>query len=552
MRLLQNLIIAGVGLGAALLPGGRAMAQDAVALSGQVSSAEEGAMEGVLVNARRDGSSITTTVVSDDKGHYAFPAGRLAPGHYAVSIRAVGYQLDGPGSVDVATGTTADLKLNKTKKLASQLSNGEWLMSLPGADKQKAFLTQCVGCHTLQRIVSSTHDAAEFEQLFRRMAGYSPGSTPLHPQPLLPGPRGERPIVAGAAAKAAAEYLASVNMSNAETWEFPLKPLARPKGRSTHVVVTEYDLPRKEAQPHDVVVDADGQVWYSDFGAQIVGTLDPKTGKATDFAIPTLKPEQPKGSLDLEFDPDGNLWLAMMYQAGVTKFDRKTRVAEAFAMPKEWQSASTQASMVSPNHMNVDGKVWTNDQESHANLRLDVATGRWENLGPAKDASGQQISGYGMPTDLDNNLYLLEFGGTSIGERNAKTGEVTIWRTPIAGSRPRRGRVDAQDRLWFAEYGGNAIALLDPSTRKIREWQLPTAWSAPYDVVPSKDGEVWTGSMLNDQVARLDPKDDRITEYLLPRPTNIRRVFVDDSGPRPVLWVGSNHGASIIKIEPLD
>ena len=82
--------------------------------------------------------------------------------------------------------------------------------------------------------------------------------------------------------------------------------------------------------------------------------------------------------------------------------------------------------------------------------------------------------------------------------------------------------------------------------------KLPTAWSAPYDVVPSKTGEVWTGSMLNDQVARLDPKTDQIVEYLLPRPTNIRRVFVDDTAARPVLWVGSNHGASIIKVEPLD
>jgi hypothetical protein len=29
-------------------------------------------------------------------------------------------------------------------------------------------------------------------------------------------------------------------------------------------------------------------------------------------------------------------------------------------------------------------------------------------------------------------------------------------------------------------------------------------------------------------------------------------VFVQDDGPRTVLWVGSNHGASIVKVEPLD
>ena len=551
MRLLQIAIIAGTSLGAMLL-GGVATAQAPAALSGQVSSADEGAMEGVLVSARRDGSSITTTVVSDDKGHYVFPADRLEPGHYTITIRAIGYQLDGPKSVDVAAGATADLKLGKVKRIVSQISNGEWLMSLPGADKQKAFLTMCVGCHTMQRIVSSTHDAAEFEQIFQRMGSYSPGSTPTHPQPLLPGPRGNRAVVSGPAAKAAAEYLAGVNLSNAETWEFPLKTLPRPKGRATHVIVTEYDLPRRDAQPHDVVVDADGHVWYSDFAAQFVGELDAKTGKVTDYATPVLKPEQPKGGLDLEFDPDGNLWLSMMYQAGIARIDRKTKAVQAFGIPTQWQSPSTQASMVTPTHMNVDGKVWTNNQEDHSSLRLDVATGQWENLGEAKDKSGRQVSGYGMPTDLENNLYLLEFGGTSIGQRNARTGEVTIWKTPFAGSRPRRGRVDGQNHLWFAEYGGNGIGMFDPATQKIREWQLPTPWSAPYDVVPAKNGEVWTGSMLNDQVARLDPRTDQIVEYLLPRPTNIRRVFVDESGARPTLWVGSNHGASIVKVESLD
>jgi virginiamycin B lyase len=63
---------------------------------------------------------------------------------------------------------------------------------------------------------------------------------------------------------------------------------------------------------------------------------------------------------------------------------------------------------------------------------------------------------------------------------------------------------------------------------------------------------VWTGSMMTDQVERLDTKTGHVTEFLLPHPTNIRRVFVDDVGPKTILWVGSNHGASIVKIEPLD
>jgi len=532
-----------------------ARAQSVAALTGLVSSAEEGPMEGVLVSAKRDGSTITVTVVSDQKGAYSFPSGRLDPGHYTIAIRAGGYDLDGPKTVDIAaTGSKADIKLVKAKNLASQLTNAEWMLSAPGPDNVKGNLINCVECHTVQRIFASTHDAAEFKQLFRRMGTYSPGSTPSHPQPLLPGPRGERPPIPESLFDVTADWLAGVNMSTSDTRTFELKTLPRPKGASTKVIYTEYDLPRKETQPHDVIVDQDGMVWYSDFSNQFAGVMDPKTGKATDIPIPVLKPEQPKGGLDIEFEPgQKNVWLSLMYQAGVARIDRKTHDVTMYPFPKEWQSPSTQASMVSPQHADVDGKVLSNNQEMHGVYRLDVKTGQYEDLGQSKDLAGKQISAYGMPTDQQNNVYQLEFGGTSIGYRDIKAGTTTIFRTPNSGSRPRRGRVDEQNRLWFAEYAGNAIALFDPKTAAIKEYPLPTKFGDPYDVVPTKDAsEVWTGSMVNDRVARLDTKSGQITEYLMPRPTNVRRVFLQEGGPRPALWVGSNHGASIVKVEPLD
>src|ERR1700719_5346128 len=105
-------------------------------------------MEGVLVSAKREGSTITTTVVSNDKGQFTFPADRLEPGHYNISIRAAGYDLDGPKAVDVAAGgAKADVKLVKAKNVVSQISNAEWLIRAPGDDKIKSFLPDCVGCH---------------------------------------------------------------------------------------------------------------------------------------------------------------------------------------------------------------------------------------------------------------------------------------------------------------------------------------------------------------------------------------------------------------------
>ena len=52
-------------------------------------------MEGVIVRAKKAGSTIAVSVVSDAQGRYSFPADRLDVGQYALSIRATGYMLEG-------------------------------------------------------------------------------------------------------------------------------------------------------------------------------------------------------------------------------------------------------------------------------------------------------------------------------------------------------------------------------------------------------------------------------------------------------------------------
>src|SRR5437016_12693090 len=94
MRLKALLLATCVGVGGVLLqaglPSASAQAQTASALTGQVSSTEEGMMEGVLVSAKKEGSTTTTTVVSNDKGQFSFPAGKLEPGKYTITIREIG------------------------------------------------------------------------------------------------------------------------------------------------------------------------------------------------------------------------------------------------------------------------------------------------------------------------------------------------------------------------------------------------------------------------------------------------------------------------------
>jgi streptogramin lyase len=550
----HSLLVAGIFF---LFPFGSTWAQSPSALAGQVTSAEEGAMEGVLVSAKRAGSNKTITVVSDAKGRYAFPANRLEPGKYTVTIRAVGYDLAGPVSPEVTTKgqATADIKLVKTKDLAAQLSNAEWLHSAPGTAQQKRPLLSCVGCHTLERVFRSKHDGDAFVKTIQRMGTYANQSTVLNPQKRLTGR--DTDMVGEERArvqKQQSDYFATINLSQSADpakWPYELKPFPRPKGQGTRVIITEWDLPRPTIQPHDVVVDSKGTVWYSDFGSQFIGKFDQKTGKLTEIPTPELKKGSPLGSLSIRLDREDNLWLGMMYQAAVGKFDTKTEKLQVWQIPAEWNRPNTQVNMTSPLNIAVDGKVWSQNNGFAGVHRIDLKTGEWETWEPFKAAPvGHNI--YDVISDSKNNAWFTDIGRETIGRIDAKTKEVTLYETPTKSSGPRRGIMDEQDRIWFAQYRGNRIAMFDTKTERFQEWEVPTPWTGPYDVALDKNGDAWTGSMLNDRIVRLNTKTGQFVEYLLPRTTNVRRVFVDSSTTPVTFWVGSNHGASIIKLEPLE
>jgi streptogramin lyase len=469
----------------------------------------------------------------------------------------VGYDLEGPGSADIAARktTTVDLKLGKTKDLPSQLTNAEWLMSIPGTEEQKRtfLLGNCINCHTLKRPITSTYNADEFLKVITRMRTYTQSSQPLKPQ------RSPESEIARSVHpedfRGLANYLSTINLSSGPEWKYPLKTLPRPTGRSTRVIITEYGLPRPTIMPHDAIVDEHGSVWYSDFGDQDLGKLDPETGKVTQWPVPKPKPDFPDGMLDIEEAKDGTIWLGMMSQGGLARFDPKTEKFRIYKAPEVMNDDGTPKNGVRMREVTlnyaVDGKVWSTEDNGEI-ARFDVNTGQYERIEPLKGTKLTPYGIYGIAADSHNNLYFAEISHGHIGRIDAKTKEVSLYEIPSANSRPRRIEMDPQDRLLVAEYGNNRIAVFDTKTEKFTEWEMPTKWTWPYYVTQDKNGELWTGGMNTDRVVRVNQKTGEMVEYLMPKDTNIRRVFVDNSTTPVTFWTGSNHSSEIVKVEPLD
>jgi streptogramin lyase len=427
------------------------------------------------------------------------------------------------------------------------------MSSAPGTDQQKQQMLNCVGCHSLERAMRAKHNTDDLLNItLPRMQGYVNQSIPQNPQ-LRKGERRmeERGDSRVQIYRSAAEFWSKINLNGRDTWSFELKTNPRPSGRATRVIYTEYDLPKDNISPHDVVLDKDGIAWYSSFGLQMLGRLDPKTGAVKEYPIALNKPGFPTGSLGLRADRDGSMWLGNMYQATIVKFDPKTEKFQYWSLPPEQNIDAAQVNMVRPESSHVDGKVWSQNNGFAGVHRLDLATGKIETWEPFKDAK-EPHNIYDVIPDSKNNVYFTDFRWQHLGRIDAKTGEVKLYESLVPRSAPRRGMMDPKDRLWFGMYRGDRIAMFDTNTEKFQLWQLKTRWASPYDVVLDKNEEAWTGSMLTDQVTRLDTKSGEMVDYLLPRSTNIRRVYVDNTTTPVTFWVGSNHGASIIKLEPLD
>ena len=233
-----------------------------------------------------------------------------------------------------------------------------------------------------------------------------PGTTPYEPQKR----KESRAEMNPERLRPRAEFLASINLSESQTWDYPLKTLPRLTGRSTKVVITEYDLPRERAMPHDVILDDQGTAWYTDFGHQFLGKLDPKTGKVTEYEVPMLKPDYPPGMLDINFDKTGDIWLGLMLQAGVAKFDRKTEKFTMYPLPADINNPAAaaghgDADVIRRRRQGVDERVGIPGVH-----RMDLATQKFETFSPFADfPKGQEHSVYGIKADSQNNLYFMDF-----------------------------------------------------------------------------------------------------------------------------------------------
>ena len=225
------------------------------AITGSVKDSSGKTLNGVFVSAKRDGATFTTTVYSDDAGKFRFP--ELVVGTYAVTAHAGGFKAHQRSNIAVKDGALAPMDFaleveTRPEELIKQARASEWLASLPGTMEQKMSVGKnCGSCHhNLYNLMGFRFTKEDWVKIISVMETIDAIGEVEEPGPhyYLPWRHGSKEQIA--------EYLAQVRGPNSPLPKIQFFP--RPTGKATQAVITEYRVPRENAIPHDVQVDAQG------------------------------------------------------------------------------------------------------------------------------------------------------------------------------------------------------------------------------------------------------------------------------------------------------
>ena len=161
-------------------------------------------MEGVLVTAQKAGSTVQTSVYTDQNGEYYFPA--MENGNYAVWAQALGFDT-AKGNVDLTATRHQDFKLaaiTDPEQRVRQLPPEMLAAALPeeteaDANIKRIFHNQCTGCHTPGYPLQFKFDTAGWNKVINYMETI----------PQLPGPNAKVNQIIKYNQKELAAYLAA-------------------------------------------------------------------------------------------------------------------------------------------------------------------------------------------------------------------------------------------------------------------------------------------------------------------------------------------------------
>jgi len=545
-------------------------------LTGSIASATGQKLEGVLVAAKKEGSTITTTVYTDLNGEYFFPP--LADGKYQMWAETLGFET-AKGAVDLTATKHQDFKLaaiTDPEARIRQLPPEMLQAALPedteaDANIKHVFHNQCTGCHTPGYPLQFKFDEAGWNKVINLMKVI----------PQLPGPNARVNAIINFNQKELAAYLARARGPGETSMKFKDRP--RPTGEAARVTWTTYEVPlnpdsgiatqgvkyntndgsdwsqgvtsRIGQLPHDGGMDFDGNLYYTVNAPNrnvTIGKVDAKTGEVKYLKVDKRDGSGAATAHGITRDGNGDFWFDVNPgRRSLGKLETKTEKISVY------ETVPPMSPLGGAVTMDVDGKgkIWASAPDGV--VQFDPVTEKvtdFKSKLPFRNAKGTN-STYGAAGDRDGNGWWAQMAFDTVGRAEVathSTSEVTlpslkdeIARLPAASKAfydsfdqlsngnplpwsqgPRRMGTDKNaDVLWVGNSWGSTLARIDTKTLQTTIIPFPDSSYQPYHVAVDQNHNVWTNMWTTDRLARYNPEKAEWTFFDYPlRGTEVRHV----------------------------
>jgi len=268
----------------------------------------------------------------------------------------------------------------------------------------------------------------------------------------------------------------------------------------------QWQVPTLGQRSRDPVEAPDGKIWWVGQWGDILGRVDPKSGRMEEFRLPTgAKPHS------VNIGPNGYAWYTGNRNATIGRFDPETTDITEYPM--------TDPAARDPHTAEFDAKgiMWFSLQGSNMIGRLDPASGEVRLV----DSPREKSRPYGVKIARDGTIWVACNGANCLLRVDPETMKVTEITLPEEGTKVRRLDIDENGMIWWVNSGLGRLGRYDPETGAIKEWPSPSgAKSHPY-AIAIFDGAVWynESGVRPDMLVRFDPETETFQSWPIPSGT---------------------------------
>ncbi len=350
--------------------------------------------------------------------------------------------------------------------------------TLPEGAGKEILQSACANCHEIGRVLRAGYSAEDWR-------------TVLH-------------MMKNVGAQLSDDEFATLSAYLAENFPEKTKPQGAVLAGPAQATFREWTLPTPGSRPHDPLAALDGTIWYTGQMANVLGRIDPATGRITEYHLDTAM----SGPHGLVADRDGLIWFTANFAGYIGKLDPGTGKITEYKLPNP--------AARDPHTPLFDrsGILWFTVQSGNMIGRLDPKNGEVKLVSSPTPKSNP----YGLVITSKGKPYFCEFGSNKLASIDPLTMAIREYALPHAESRPRRIAITPDDIIWYTDYTRGYLGRFDPATGAFKEYASPGGpQSQPYGIAFAK-GAVWysESGMRPNTLVRFDPASEKFQTWIIP------------------------------------